>query len=820
MASPLVRWLAGRSPEQLAGILLQRPDSVHATSGTRPAAPPADLPALAERLQRPGALQAALHIQPQPSHELLGLLVHLGRRHRPVPRATLAHHLGLRAGDPALTGALDRLTGAALVWPDQNDALHLPGELARSFPQPLGLGADAARLYRETPAERLRQIAVALGRPDPGPRRDDAYAAVRAALADAPMVRELADGAPPETRDLLHAMAAGLPVATPDPARSAAQDWAVSRGLLAFSGWRLEMPAEVATALRGPGWTPPFTPEPPLPAPVPVAADAVARESAAAAHAAVQAVTALLDALAGTPAAALRSGGVGTRELTRLGKAVGAPPAEARFWLVLAHAAGLVEAVHDRAVGYGMDPVHYGVTEAHRRWQRLSPARRLTALLRHWPALAPAALAAHRGGFGPAGAALTPHPVDAVAPRLKAGLLDLLAGLPEGAGLPAPFAAGPAVGWHRPLDRPLIGDRDELVVRLWEEARLCGVIAHGTLTPLGRALLRADDAGLDRIAGELLPDAVTTALFQNDLTVVVPGIPAADLAALLDACADRESRGNAGTWRFTAGSVRRALDDGHRAEDLRAALAAAGTLPQALDYLITDVARRHGHVRVRPAGCVLHTDDPALVAEILSTRGLAALNLTAVAPTVLVSPAGVAETLAVLRAAGFAPAAEDATGGPLIRRPAVTGDEDPEPEPWIAAPVRQGAPARQAAPEFTPDDALQLAKLLLTATDGAPADPVEEARLRIAALRPRSRPADEEIALHAERLGTADRDTLAACVRERRSVYIEYVNAGGRRYTRLVEPVAVDGEFLVGWVPPLPEEVSFALGRIVSVTPE
>ncbi|MDQ0366719.1 helicase-associated domain-containing protein [Catenuloplanes indicus] len=810
MASPLVRWLAGRSPEQLAGILLRRPDSVHATTGSRPAAPPADLPALAERLQRPAGLEAALHTQPQPSHELLGLLIHLGRRRRPVPRATLAHHLGLPAADPGLTGALDRLAAFALAWPDHDGALHVPGELIRWFPHPLGLGADAARLYRETPAERLRQIVVALGRPDPGPRRDDAHAAVCAALGDAAAVRDLADTAPPDTRDLLHAMAAGSPVATPDPARSAAQDWAVSRGLLAFSGWRLEMPAEVATALRGPDWAPPFTPEPPLPAPVPVPAGALASESAAAAHTAVQSANALLDAVAATPAATLKTGGVGTRELTRLGKAAGLPPAEARFWLVLAHAAGLVAAVHDRSVGHGMDPVHYAVTGAHARWQRLSPAGRLTALLRHWPALAPAALAAHRGGFGPAGAALVPHPVDAVAPRLKAGLLDLLAALPEGVGLPAPFAAGPAVGWHRPLDRPVTGDRDELVVQLWEEGRLCGVIAHGALTPLGRALRSGTGDDLDRIAGELLPDAVTTALFQNDLTVVVPGIPDADLAALLDSCADRESRGSAGTWRFTAASVRRALDDGHRAEDLRAALSAVGRLPQALDYLITDVARRHGHVRVRPAGCVLHTDDPALVTEILSTRGPAALGLTSVAPTVLVSPAGVGETLAVLRAAGFAPAGEDATGGPLIRRPAPAAAAEAGPAPRVVAPIRDHG--------LGADDALHLATLLLGAA--TPADPVEEARRKIAALRPRSRPADEEIALHAERLDGAARATLAACVRERRSVYIEYVNAGGRRYTRLVEPVAVDGEFLVGWVPPLSEEVSFALGRIVSVAPE
>jgi predicted DNA-binding transcriptional regulator YafY len=54
-------------------------------------------------------------------------------------------------------------------------------------------------------------------------------------------------------------------------------------------------------------------------------------------------------------------------------------------------------------------------------------------------------------------------------------------------------------------------------------------------------------------------------------------------------------------------------------------------VPQPLDYLITDAARRHGHVRVRATrSCVIA--DEALVTEILNTRSLAKLGLAQLNP--------------------------------------------------------------------------------------------------------------------------------------------------------------------------------------------
>src|SRR5207302_168252 len=86
------------------------------------------------------------------------------------------------------------------------------------------------------------------------------------------------------------------------------------------------------------------------------------------------------------------------------------------------------------------------------------------------------------------------------------------------------------------------------------------------------------------------------------------------------------------------------LDGGDRLD----AAAGGASLPQPLAYLVTDVARRHGAVRVRAVGSVVRCADEALAAEL---AGMKSLGLAALAPTVLASGRPPAETLAALRAA-------------------------------------------------------------------------------------------------------------------------------------------------------------------------
>jgi len=85
-------------------------------------------------------------------------------------------------------------------------------------------------------------------------------------------------------------------------------------------------------------------------------------------------------------------------------------------------------------------------------------------------------------------------------------------------------------------------------------------------------------------------------------------------------------------------------------------------VPQGLTYLIDDVARRHGQLRVGMAASFVRCEDPALLAQAVVSPAAEQLEMRLLAPTVAVSQAPISEVLSALRDAGFAPAAEDSTG--------------------------------------------------------------------------------------------------------------------------------------------------------------
>ena len=204
------------------------------------------------------------------------------------------------------------------------------------------------------------------------------------------------------------------------------------------------------------------------------------------------------------------------------------------------------------------------------------------------------------------------------------------------------------------------------------------MVADGALSSLGVELLaataRADpEAALTAAVAGVIPAPSTTATFLPDLTAVVAGAVARDLGRLLDEAAEAESRDTASTWRFSPASVRRSLDGGRSAESLLAALAevAENPLPQPLEYLVRDVARRHGELEVLPAGCCVRVADAALAAEVAAHRALAPLGLRLLAEIVLVSAKPAAETVAALRAAGYAPVRRDERGEAVLERVSV-----------------------------------------------------------------------------------------------------------------------------------------------------
>ncbi|MFE1574866.1 helicase-associated domain-containing protein [Streptomyces fradiae] len=303
----------------------------------------------------------------------------------------------------------------------------------------------------------------------------------------------------------------------------------------------------------------------------------------------------------------------------------------------------------------------------------------------------------------------------------------------------------------------------------------------------------------------LLPEPVDHVLLQADLTAVAPGPLRRPLADALAVLADVESKGGATVYRFTPGSVRRALDAGQSAADLHAFLAAHSRtpVPQPLSYLVDDVARRHGHLRVGAASSYVRCDDDTVLGEILADKRSASLRLRRLAPTVLAAQADPAALLAGLRSMGFAPAAEGDEGDVLITR-APARRTPPRTPP---APVPEGPPLPDATLLGAAVRAIRAGDLAATVTRREPAEPTEPAAARQGPGRaglPRTSAA-ETLA------------TVQAAALTNSAVWIGYVNADGAASQRVIAPVRVEGGFVTAYDHTADEVRTYALHRITGV---
>jgi hypothetical protein len=254
--------------------------------------------------------------------------------------------------------------------------------------------------------------------------------------------------------------------------------------------------------------------------------------------------------------------------------------------------------------------------------------------------------------------------------------------------------------------------------------------------------------------------------------------------------ADVESSGGATVFRVSEGSVRRALDAGWSAADLHDFFSRASRtpVPQALDYLVDDVARQHGRLRVGAIESYVRSDDHALLSSVLSDRRTEAAELRRLAPGVLVSGLGADEVLRVLREAGYAPAGETPGGAVLTRppaRPRAVGRRTVEPVP--------------AGRPLTGEE--------LAAT-------VREIRAGDAALSARRTEAVRQVP-GVTTAGTLE--LLSRAVREGTPVWLGYVDAQGSGSQRVVQPVSLVGGFLQGYDERRGENRTFAVHRITSV---
>ncbi|MFJ8199899.1 helicase-associated domain-containing protein [Streptomyces sp. NPDC096152] len=834
----LAEALRARDDASLAALLRSRPDLITPV--------PTDLTQLATRAGTRASVVRALERLNRFALQTAEALAVAG------DPATYDELLGLLAGDAgdpavaaALPHALATLREQALVWggDDRLRLVRTARELlapSAQHPSPTGLGPTVREATAGMSPGRIQEIVTTAGLTSTHDSVS-AVAALTGLFTDRRRMAALLDAAPADSLDVLDRLVWGPPYGqvTADPA--ARLRWLLDRGLLLPTApGTVVLPREAALHLRAGR-----AHRSPEPVPPPVEAVAAHRPQMVDSTAAGQAYTALAtveellkDWDEGGPNV-LRAGGLSVRDLKRTAVALDVSEPVAAFWVELAYAAGLLASDGDA-------DERYAATPEYDDWLERPAADRWAQLAQAWlAATRTPGLVGGRDAKERALSALGPGLDRSAAPEVRHRVLILLAGLPQGAA-PSAESLLARLRWERPLRGPQREDdlRGRLARWTLSEAELLGVTGRGALSAHGRALLglppapapaeepepagpgdklpvhrhhrpaggpetaapeplspaerAAAGAAAARVLAPLLPEPLDHVLLQADLTAVAPGPLRRPLAGLLGVLADVESKGGATVYRFTPASVRRALDAGRTAADLHAFLAehSRTPVPQPLAYLIDDVARRHGHLRVGAASAYVRCDDDALLNEILADRRSAGLRLRRLAPTVLAAQADPATLLEGLRAMGYAPAAESAEGDVLITR-ADAHRTGPRAAP---EPVPEGPPAPDATLLSAAIRAIRAGDLAST----APRKPSASA----------AAPADGELPR------TSSAETLAtmqAAVLTGEALWIGYVNAEGAASQRVIAPIRVEGGFVTAYDHTADEVRTYPLHRVTGV---
>ncbi|GAB3206931.1 helicase-associated domain-containing protein [Marinactinospora endophytica] len=789
-------WLRERSDAELDALLAARPDLLTPV--------PADIAALAARAaSRPSVVRVLDQLHLFELQVLEGVVALGDERSGRSPHGVAPSALATAMAAPTdrFAAALERLRATALVW-EEEGRLRPVTALRDILPRPAGLGPPLRVLLSGRPLSQLDRLAADLGLPT-GYGEGDPADRLSAALCSPDRVDALLDDAGPDARSVLDRLVWGPPDGTVSQARpdadiaSAASpvERLLARGLLYVTGEHtVTLPREIALRLRGGRLFREAAPHPPEldgPQRSPLT---VTRAAAGQAFTVIRYVEELVEHWAEDPPSVLRSGGLGVRDLRRSARLLDTDDTTAAVVIEAAHTAGLIAATSE-VDGEWLPTGHYDV------WRVTEPARRWALLASAWlGSTRVASLAGSTDARGRSrnvlGEGLDRRP----APEVRRDVLGVLAEAPEGTA-PTRDSIAARLAWRRP--RRQGRGFDELLDSTLAEAALLGLTGRDALAPHTRALLdettdgqtvaeAADSATVRALAAEL-PEPVDHILIQGDLTAIAPGPLVPSLARELALAADVESTGGATVYRFGESSIRRALDAGHGAADLIGLLErhSKTPLPQALRYLIADVARRHGRLRVGTASSYLRCDEPALLDELLGDRRADDLVLVRLAPTVVASRTTRPVLLDRLTELGYHPVPEAADGTMQLSRPDARRAEEHAPDGGLDSPPVPGPRLRAAAVRAlrAGDEAATAARTPVAAPPNGPSRPSTAATLT----------------------------ALNRAAAQGQRVWIGYLDPEGRASSHIVEPQRVDGGFLTAYDATRDAVRRFTVHRITGV---
>lgn len=808
----LPTWLAQCTDDFLATLLAERPDVAS------PA--PSTIDVLAARLQLPQATCRAAEELDLPTLTVLVAAERAGAARGPVAESAIAAQIPYltavrrpSAAKARVHEAVVRLRRRGLLWgPDE--ALQLPTSIAEArttaqvvLPRAgeatgkdLETALSAAGDIADAALRRIAGGSVPRGQLPAAPEKvpekvpdnttDDA-------VGNTGDTKDTGDTAAPATlRTALESLAAAGVLSLDD-------DGLVTLHATALRRIRYGTPGK--DVLETPHWPgPPVDPK---------------RRDGAAGVAAIELdyqVRLLLDVLDTAPAAQLRDGGVGIREVRRLAAESGLDAQLVVIVLEVLAAAELIAAGDTRIADDELYDV-WAPTPASVAWREAELAQRVTVLAVAWWQMPRVPWRLDVGPRTPRDPArprpagsievLVPDNLRFAARGERSAALAALAQLPpEQDTTEEDFTE--LLRWSRP--RLVAARLTGLLTDYLDQARMLGAVSGWGLSAVGRALLEADaaaeDAGTtadrdraDRVAmaerleqafRQVLPEPVDELIVQGDHTILAPGPLVAELAREVELFAEVETPGAATTYRLTEDSLRRAFDAGRTADGICELLEQTSItpVPQGVSYLVADAARRHGALRIGGASSFVRSEDTALIAELAAGPLAAELGLRRIAPTVLICADRPRTLLATLRKAGYAPIAEDSDSQIVdISRDLARVDPTATPGPRYAQP---GGPQRM--------------RLSRAAAEAAVAQmrSAEQAGHATAAGR---------------RTGEAAIALLHEAVQLRQPVAIAVVDAAGRTASGMLLPIQVSAGRVAGVDPHTGTHREYLLHRIISV---
>ena len=465
------------------------------------------------------------------------------------------------------------------------------------------------------------------------------------------------------------------------------------------------------------------------------------------------------------PPSALRSGGLGVRDLKRTAEHLGIDEGCAAFVAEVLFLGGLIVIDTDDQIL---------PTNAFDIWLTKDAEDRWHSLVTLW--LETSRVAGLIGkGDSKSVAALGPELDRAGIAGLKRSLLELMAGLPE---------IDPEITSlqeRMKFDLPT-RTNNEYITWILREVEWLGITGQGAISSFGKALISGTDLGVQAA----LPSPVDHILIQADNSAIAPGPLTVEVANEMGTLADIESRGGATVYRFTEGSIRRALDHGKTGDSIRDFLKKTSKtpMPQPLEYLINDVAKRHGRLRVGQANSYIRCEDEGLIAQITHDKNLEDLRLRKLAPQVLIAEVEINELVTRLREASYLPAVENGTG--IL----------------ISAPAIRRAKSRPRPPRVIVENSAPTEKIITAAVRAL------RAGEKATSHKPREVPrttANETL------------DLLNQFIDEQATITIGYADSNGGVSNRLIDPLSISLGTLVARDHATGEVAQFRIPRITGV---